>query len=71
MEIVTVSPKYQIIIPKRVREMLQIHPNHKIQVIVYDGRIELIPLTPIKEARGFLKGKLTDSTIEREREERI
>ena len=64
MEIVTVSPKFQVVIPLRVRQSLGIKPGHKVQVILYEGRIELIPLKPIKKMRGFLKG--IDTTIERE-----
>ena len=64
METATVSPKYQVVIPARVRRALGIRPGQKVQVIPYNGRIELIPLTPIKHARGFLKG--IDTTVERE-----
>jgi AbrB family looped-hinge helix DNA binding protein len=64
MEIATVSPKYQVTIPASARQTLGIRPGHKVQVILYDGRIELIPLKPIKKMRGFLKG--IDTTIERE-----
>lgn len=64
MEIVTVSPKFQVVIPLSVRRSLGLKPGHKVQVIVYEGRIELIPLTPVKQMRGFLRG--IDTTIERE-----
>lgn len=64
MEVVTVSPKFQVVIPLSVRRSLGIKPGHKVQVILYEGRIELIPLKPIKKMRGFLKGM--DTTIERE-----
>ena len=64
MEIVTVSPKYQVVIPLSVRQSLGIKPGQKVQVIQYEGRIELILLKPIKKMRGFLKG--IDTTIERE-----
>jgi AbrB family looped-hinge helix DNA binding protein len=64
MEAATVSPKYQVVIPVRVRRALGIRPGQKVQVIPYEGRIELIPLKPIKQARGFLKG--IDTAIERE-----
>lgn len=60
----TVSPKFQVVIPLKVRRMLGIRPGQKVQVIPYDGRIELIPLTPMKHARGFLKGIQT--SVERE-----
>lgn len=64
MEVVTVSPKYQVVIPLSVRRTLGIRPGQKVQVIPYEGRIELIPLKPIREMRGFLKG--IDTTIERD-----
>jgi len=64
MEVVKVSPRYQVVIPHSVRRSLGIKPGHKVQVILYEGRIELIPVKPIKKMRGFLKG--IDTTIERE-----
>ncbi len=64
METATISPKFQIVIPKRVRRNLDIQAGQKVQVIQYDDRIELIPIRPIKEMRGFLKE--IDTTIERE-----
>lgn len=64
MEIVTVSPKFQIVIPRSIREQLGIEPGQKIRVLHYGGRIELIPLKPMRELRGFLRGM--DTTIERE-----
>lgn len=64
MQAVTVSPKYQVVIPRPVRDNLRIRPGQKMQVIEYDGRIELVPERDIAELRGFLKG--IDATIERE-----
>ncbi|MCX5998945.1 MAG: AbrB/MazE/SpoVT family DNA-binding domain-containing protein [Chloroflexi bacterium] len=64
MDTTTVSPKFQVVIPLRVRRALGIRPGQRIQVIPYEGRIELIPVMPIEDARGFLKG--IDATIERE-----
>lgn len=64
MEAVSVSPKFQVVIPRAVREALQIRPGQKVQVIQYEDRIELIPIRPVHEMRGFLKG--IDTTIERE-----
>ena len=64
MEVVTVSPKYQVIIPLRVRRSLGIKPGQKVQVVLYENRIELIPILPAEKARGFLKG--IDTTINRE-----
>ena len=64
METVTVSPKFQVVIPKEIRESLKLAPGQKIQALLYENRIELIPVRPIKKMRGFLKG--IDTTIGRE-----
>jgi len=64
METVTVSSKFQIVIPRRVRESLGIRPGQKVQVLLYDGRMEFIPLRSIKQMRGFVKG--LDTTVERD-----
>lgn len=64
METSTVSTKYQIVIPRKVRRALGIQPGQKVQVIPYQGRVELIPLEPIKRSRGFLKG--IDTSVDRE-----
>ena len=64
MTTVTVSPKFQVVIPKAIREALNIQSGQKVQVVRYQNRIELIPIRPIKSARGFLQG--IDTTVERE-----
>ena len=64
METVTVSPKYQVVIPSRIRKQLAVKPGQKVKVILYDNRIEMIPVKPVEEARGFLRG--IDTTVERE-----
>jgi AbrB family looped-hinge helix DNA binding protein len=64
VDTVKVSPKYQIVIPKAVREALDLRPGQEVAVLRYRSRIELIPMKPVKEMRGFLRG--VDSTIERE-----
>jgi len=60
MTSVTVSPKYQVVIPKDVRESMGIFSGQKIQMLTYHNRIELIPIKPMKQMRGFLKGISTD-----------
>lgn len=67
MQSVTVSPKYQVVIPKTVREALKLHPGQKMQIIEYAGRIQLIPERDIKELRGFLKGINTEFKREEDR----
>jgi AbrB family looped-hinge helix DNA binding protein len=64
MEAVSVSPKFQVVIPRAVREALRIRPGQRVQVLQYGDRIELIPIRPVQELRGFLKG--IDTTVERE-----
>ncbi len=64
METVTVSPKFQVVIPKSIRKRLNLAPGQKIQAIVYRDRIELIPVRTLKEMRGFLKG--LDTRVDRE-----
>lgn len=67
MQSVTVSPKYQVVIPKNVRDSLKLRPGQKIQVVEYAGRIELMPERDIKELRGFLKGINTEFKREKDR----
>lgn len=67
MTAVTVSPKFQIVIPKEIRESMGIVSGQKIQVITYQNRIELIPIKPMKKMRGFLKGINTDVVRENDR----
>jgi len=66
MKTVTVSPKYQVVIPRDVRETLSIKPGEKMQVINYANRIELVPVKKIKAMRGFLKG--IDTTVVRDKD---
>jgi len=64
METVTISPKFQVVIPKVIREALKLSPGQRVQAILLENRIELIPLRPLKEMRGFLKG--IDTQVPRE-----
>ena len=64
---VTVSPKYQVVIPKEVRESMGIVSGQKIQILTYQNRIELIPIQPMKKMRGFLKGIDTGVTRDKDR----
>lgn len=66
MESVKISPKFQVVIPKKHREALKLSPGQRVQMIVYGNRIEMIPLREISEMKGFLKG--IDTTVERDRD---
>ena len=67
MQTVTVSPKYQVVIPKAIRRALHLRPGQKMQVVEYEGRIEFIPERDITELRGFLKGINTEFEREEDR----
>ena len=64
MEAVKISPKFQVVIPKKLRETLRLSPGQKVQMVVYGDRIEMIPLRKISEMKGFLKG--INTIVERE-----
>jgi len=67
MQTVTVSPKYQVVIPKHIRETMRLRPGQKLKVIAYDGRIELILDRDISELKGFLRGINTEILREDDR----
>ncbi len=69
METVTISPKFQVVIPKVIREQLKLVVGQKVQAIAYAGRIELIPVRPAKELRGMLRGM--DTSLDRDEEDRV
>jgi len=64
MSEVIVSPKFQVVIPKAVRDAVAIRPGQRVQVIAHGNRIELVPLRPIQELRGSLED-ISDS-VERD-----
>ena len=66
MSTVTVSSKFQVVIPKDIRERLRLEVGQKFQVIEYGDRIELVPVKNLRDMRGFLKGM--DTAIEREKD---
>lgn len=64
METVTLSPKFQVVIPRVIRDALHLTPGEKLHVIRYGDRVEFIPVRPVKSMRGFLRGM--DTKLERE-----
>lgn len=63
---VTISPKYQVVIPKEIRESMGIQPGEKVQIFQHGDRIELVPVKKMKQMRGFLKG--IDTTVSRDQD---
>ncbi|MGH8190251.1 MAG: AbrB/MazE/SpoVT family DNA-binding domain-containing protein [Rhodanobacteraceae bacterium] len=66
MQAVTVSPKYQVVIPQAVREAMGLTPGTKLQVLQYGDRIEMIPVRSAKSLRGTLRG--IDTSVPRDRD---
>jgi AbrB family looped-hinge helix DNA binding protein len=64
MTTVTISPKYQVVIPKHIRERLDLRPGQQVQAIEYDDRVEFVPVRPISSMRGFLAG--IETTVRRD-----
>ena len=70
MEAVTISSKYQVVIPREVRKQFNLKPGQKIMFIPYNGTLRVVIVPPIKKARGMLKGMNTDNIREEIDEER-
>ncbi len=66
MSVVTISPKFQIVIPQKIREALGLAPGQKVQAIQYEDRIEFIPMRSAKSMRGFARG--IDTRVPRDRD---
>lgn len=64
METVTISPKFQVVIPKTIREHLKLRAGQKVRALLYEDRIELVPVRPLRKMRGFLRG--IDTGVARE-----
>ena len=70
MEAVTISSKYQVVIPREVRKQFNLKPGQKIMFIPYNGTLRVVVVPPIKKARGMLKGINTENIREEANEER-
>jgi len=67
MQTVKISPKYQVVIPKDVRNAMDLKPGQQIQILQYQDRIEMIPHKNISDMKGFLKGINTEINRESDR----
>ena len=63
---VTVSPKFQVVIPRDIRNELGLKPGQKLQILNYGDRIEFVPIKDIKKLKGFLRG--IDTSVGREKD---
>jgi AbrB family looped-hinge helix DNA binding protein len=70
METLSLSPKFQVVIPKHIREAMHLKAGMAMQVVQYGDRIEFIPVRPMKAARGLLKGMNTDFARDKDMDER-
>jgi AbrB family looped-hinge helix DNA binding protein len=70
MEAVTISSKYQVVIPQEVRKQFNLKPGQKLMFIPYNGTLRVVIVPPIKKARGMLKGTNTENIREEVDEER-
>ena len=70
MEAVTISSKYQVVIPREVRKQFNLKPGQKLMFIPYNGTLRVVIVPPIKKARGMLKGMNTNNIREEADEER-
>ena len=69
MNTVTVSPKYQVVIPEKIRKQMGIKPGQKFEVMEYEGCLEFVPVKGLRSLRGSLKG--LDTEAYREKEDRL
>ncbi|MBC5767732.1 AbrB/MazE/SpoVT family DNA-binding domain-containing protein [Ramlibacter albus] len=68
MEVVTLSPKFQVVIPQPIRSALRLSPGDKMHVIGYGNRVEIIPARAMKSMRGILResGRPADTQVDRD-----
>jgi AbrB family looped-hinge helix DNA binding protein len=64
VDTVTISPKFQVVIPKGIRTRLKLKAGQKVQALAYDDRIVLVPVRPARQMKGFLRG--IDTAVPRE-----
>ena len=64
MDVVTILPKYKVVIPRPIRDRLKLEPGHKMQALLHQNRIEFIPVRSARSMRGFLRG--IDTTVPRD-----
>lgn len=68
MNTVTISPKFQVVIPREIRNELGLRPGQRVQAIAREGRIEFVLLPPLSEMRGYVRGMNTEIEREEDRE---
>ena len=66
MDTVTISPKFQVVIPRAIRDRLGLEPGQQVHALAYENRVEFIPVRPLKRMRGFLRG--IETAVRRDRD---
>ena len=69
MATVTLSPKFQGVVPQEVRTTMRLRPGQKFQVFQEDDQILLVPIVPMKQARGMFRG--IDTSVRRDKDDRV
>jgi len=69
MDTITISSKYQVVIPTRIRKLFHLKPGQKVMFIPYKNSLRMVIVPPIEAGKGFLEGM--DTTIERDEEDRL
>jgi len=59
METVTVSPKYQVVIPEKIRRNGRIRPGDKMAAIMKHGILYFVPVRPLSRTKGMILGLIT------------
>lgn len=68
METTTISSKFQVVIPRKIREQYNLKPGQKLVFIPYKNSLRVVIVPPIEEGYGFLEG--IDTSVERDEEDR-
>ena len=69
MEATTISSKYQVVIPRKIRELYDLKPGYKVVFIPFENTLRVIFAPPVEQARGMFPG--IDTSVEREEEDRV
>lgn len=55
MTATTISPKFQVVIPREIRKQLLIKSGQRVTMVVKNGVIFIVPQVPVSRLRGTLR----------------